>query len=194
MALDDKLRWDKQYQSARGVGLPSQFLRECLESASWPARCGKALDIACGQGRNAIYLAQRGFEVTAVDVSSVALDTAARCAAEQNFSIHWQQADLETLTLPADEYDLVINFNYLQRSLIEPSKRSVKKGGCVIFETYLIDQASSGHPRNPDYLLGHNELLEFFCDFRVLHYHEGKFGDSDAVSFRAGILAERRAN
>lgn len=191
MALEDKFRWDKQYQTAQRIGAPSQFLQHCLESESWPAPRGKALDIACGQGRNAIYLAQRGFDVTAVDISSVALEEGQRRAQEENLSIEWQQADLERLTLPANEYDLVINFDYLQRSLIDASKRAVKVTGRIIFETYLIDQAAIGHPKNPDYLLKHNELLDAFRDFRVLHYREGKFTDNETVSYRAGIFAER---
>lgn len=193
MALDDQLRWDKQYESARGVGAPSRFLRECLESESWPLLHGRALDVACGQGRNAIYLAQRGFVVTAMDISSVALDEGQRRAQATELVIDWQQADLEVATLAADEYDLVINFNYLQRSLIEPIKKAVKPGGRVVFETYLIDQASIGHPKNPNYLLKHNELLDLFGDFRVLHYREGKFSDQQTASFRAGVFAERAA-
>ena len=113
MALDDKLHGDKQHQTGLSSELPSRFLRECLESANWPMRRGRALDVACGKGRNALYLAQRGFVVTALDISSVALDEGRRHAQEHNLTLGWQQADLETLTLPVDAYDLVINFNYL---------------------------------------------------------------------------------
>jgi hypothetical protein len=68
---------------------------------------------------------------------------------------------------------------------------AVKVGGYVIFETYLIDQREIGQPKNPDYLLGHNELLEHFRDFRVLYYREGKFTEGEEASCRAGILAQR---
>jgi hypothetical protein len=88
-------------------------------------------------------------------------------------------------------YDLVLNFNYLQRSLLPQIKTSLKTGGVAIYETYLIDQKEFGHPKNPDYLLGHNELLDWFRDFRVLYYREGKFSDGGEAAYRAGILAQK---
>jgi hypothetical protein len=85
----------------------------------------------------------------------------------------------------------VINFKYLQRSLIPQLKAAVKRGGFFIFETFLIDQQTMGHPSNPDYLLRHNELLNFCRDLRVLLYREGKLREGSAPSFRAGILAQK---
>ncbi|HET9549784.1 MAG TPA: methyltransferase type 12, partial [Candidatus Binatia bacterium] len=64
-------------------------------------------------------------------------------------------------------------------------------GGYIVFETYLIDQQTIGHPENPDYLLAHNELLNYFRDLRILYYREGKFTDGPEPSFRAGILAQK---
>jgi len=93
--------------------------------------------------------------------------------------------------LIAGDFDLIINFNYLQRSLLASIRQAVKPGGHVIFETYLIDQAAIGHPKNPEYLLRHNELLASFDGFRVLFYREGKFADSKAAAFRTGIFAQR---
>ncbi|MBI3063320.1 MAG: methyltransferase type 12, partial [Deltaproteobacteria bacterium] len=93
--------------------------------------------------------------------------------------------------LPEATYDLVVDFNYLQRSLIPQIKAALKPGGHVIFETYLIGQEMIGHPKNPAYLLRHNELLELFRDFRVLCYREGKLSDHGEASFRAGLLAQK---
>jgi tellurite methyltransferase len=84
-----------------------------------------------------------------------------------------------------------VNLDYLQRSLVPQIKKTLKPGGWVIFETYLIDQQTIGQPKNPDYLLRHNELLDFFRDFRVLYYREGKFPQSGEDAFRAGLLAEK---
>jgi hypothetical protein len=85
----------------------------------------------------------------------------------------------------------VINFNYLQRSLWPQIKNAVRVGGVVVYETYLIDQREIGHPKNPANLLGHNELLEAFRDFRVLYYREGKFSEGGDAAYRAGILAQK---
>jgi 2-polyprenyl-3-methyl-5-hydroxy-6-metoxy-1,4-benzoquinol methylase len=191
MTTDDQVRWDWQHAAGQGTSHASGFLEEILLSGSWPIPRGRALDIATGKGRNAIFLAEQGFDVVAIDVSPVALDEARKRAAGQSLSISWQQADLEQIELPKTTYDLIVNFNYLQRSLIPQIKTALKPGGHVIFETYLIGQEMIGHPKNPAYLLGHNELLEQFRDFRVLCYREGKFSYDGAASFRAGLLAQK---
>ncbi|HWP23322.1 MAG TPA: class I SAM-dependent methyltransferase [Candidatus Binatia bacterium] len=191
MSREDQIRWDRQHGESPGAEQPSRFLRDIFESGAWEIPPGEALDIACGQGRNAIFLARLGFHVRGVDISPVALAEARFRAEEAKVNIQWQQADLEKFPLPAAQFDLILNFNYLQRSLIGKIKSAIKTGGYVIFETYLIDQAAIGHPKNPDYLLVHNELLDFFRDFRVLSYREGKFSDADEASFRAGLLAQK---
>jgi 2-polyprenyl-3-methyl-5-hydroxy-6-metoxy-1,4-benzoquinol methylase len=117
MALDDRARWDEKHAAERATLKPSGFLKEIFEADSWPLPKGRALDIAAGKGRNAIFLAERGFQVMAIDISPVALDMARRAAKEKSLIIDWQEADLERIELPAAHYDLVLNFNYLQRSL-----------------------------------------------------------------------------
>jgi len=191
LSRDDQIRWDQQHADSPRTEQPSSFLREIIESNSWEIPRGRALDIACGKGRSALFLAEQGFVVVAIDISPVALQEGRRRAQEKLLTIAWQQADLEQIRLPENSFDLVINFNYLQRSLIPQLKAALKSGGHVIFETYLIDQQAIGHPKNPDYLLAHNELLDHFRELRVLHYREGKFRDGDEPSFRAGILARK---
>ena len=86
-------------------------------------------------------------------------------------------------------YALIICFNYLHRSLIKQIKDGLLYGGMVVYETYITDQARLfGKPRNPDYLLKHNELLNMFRDFRCLRYREGVVGDRRAI---AGIVAQK---
>ena len=191
MALDDRVKWDEKHAAEHATQKPSSFLKEIFEADSWPLPKGRALDIATGKGRNAIFLAERGFQVVGIDISPVALETARRTAQEKSLAIDWQEADLERIDLPKGNYDLVLNFNYLQRSLVPQIKKTLKPGGWIIFETYLTDQSKIGHPISPDYLLLHNELLELFRDFRVLYYREGKFLQSREGEFRAGLLAEK---
>jgi tellurite methyltransferase len=190
MSLDDQVRWDRQHAETHGAEPPSTLLRQILESDGWQCPPGRALDIAAGKGRNALYLAERGFEVVAVDISKVALDVARRHAEQTHLEVDFQQLDLER-SFPQGEYDLILNINYLQRSLIPKIKTALRVGGHVIFETYSIDQQVIGHPKNPNYLLAHNELLTHFRDFRVLCYREGKFSDGGEPSFRAGIFAQK---
>jgi len=191
LSRDDQIRWDQQHADSPRTEQPSSFLREIIESGSWEIPRDRALDIACGKGRNALFLAEQGFDVVAIDISSVALEEGRRLAREQSLSISWQQADLEQVRLPENRFDLIVNFNYLQRPLIPQLKAALKSGGHVIFETYLIGQQAIGHPKNPDYLFAHNELLDHFRELRVLYYREGKFRAGDESSFRAGILAQK---
>jgi len=191
MVLDDRARWDEKHAEEYATQRPSSFLKEIFEADSWRLPKGRASDIATGKGRNAIFLAERGFQVVGIDISPVALEMARRSARDKSLAIDWQEADLERIELPKGDYDLVLNFNYLQRPLVPQIKKTLKRGGWVIFETYLTDQSKIGHPINPDYLLLYNELLDLFRDFRVLYYREGKFLQSGEVEFRARLLAQK---
>jgi tellurite methyltransferase len=193
MALDDRARWDAKHAAELATQKPSNFLKEIFEADSWPLPKGRALDIATGKGRNAIFLAARGFQVVWIDISPLALEMARRTAQEKSLAIDWQEADVERIELPEGGYDLVVNLDYLQWSLVPQIKKTLKPGGWVIFETYLIDQQTIGQPKNPDYLLLHNEPLNLLRDFRVLYYREGKFLQSGEGVFRAGLLAQKQS-
>jgi SAM-dependent methyltransferase len=191
MSQDDQTRWDRKHAQEGASEMPSRFLAELFSAGTWSILPGRALDLACGKGRNALFLAARRFDVTGLDISAVALEEARRRALARSLTISWQEADLEAVELAQNEYDLIVNFNYLQRSLIPQIHSALKTGGHVIFETYLMDQKEIGHPTNPRYLLAHNELLNLFRAYRVLHYREGKFVDEGEISFRAGIFARK---
>ncbi|MBI2869046.1 MAG: methyltransferase domain-containing protein [Chloroflexi bacterium] len=154
---------------------------------------GRVLDVAMGNGCNAVFLAARGFEVEGVDRSAEAVATALKMAAEKGVRITATVADLEAgYVIPDEAYDGIVCFNYLQRSLIPSIKTGLRRGGVVIYETFITDQARFGKPRNPDYLLQHNELLRFFHDFRCLRYREGVFENGLAAKKAiASIVAEK---
>jgi len=164
---------------------PAQFL---VDNTDLLPR-GRALDVAMGNGRNAIYLAKMGFEVEGVDNSHEAIKEALAYALEEGVFIQTRVEDPEKIPCIDEEaYDLVICFNYLQRSLMPQIKNWVKPGGMLVYETFIIDQVRFGKPKNPDYLLRHNELLHAFRDFRVLRYREGVIEGSKAI---ASILAQK---
>ncbi|MFC2039277.1 class I SAM-dependent methyltransferase [Chloroflexota bacterium] len=164
---------------------PAQFLVENIDLLPH----GRALDIAMGTGRNAIYLAKMGFAVEGVDTSRQAVEEALVRARKEGVSIQTRVEDLEQIPYIDEEaYDLVICFNYLQRSLMPQMKNWVKPGGMLVYETFIIDQVHFGKPRNPDHLLRHNELLHTLRDFRVLCYREGIIEDKKAI---ASILAQK---
>lgn len=164
---------------------PAQFLVENIELLPK----GRVLDVAMGSGRNAIYLAKMGFCVEGVDISPEAVNNTLESARKAGVSIRARVADLETsYSIEKDTYDVIICFNYLQRSLIPQIKDGLRQGGMVVYETFIIDQAEFGKPKNPDYLLRHNELLDMFRDFRCLRYREGLAKGPKAV---ASIIAQK---
>lgn len=164
---------------------PAQFLVENIDLLPR----GRALDIAMGNGRNAVYLARMGFQVEGIDMSPDAVEDALSLAHSQGVDIRVRVEDLDRIPyFEEDSYDLVICFNYLQRSLIPQLKNWVKPNGMMIYETFITDQMQFGRPRNPDHLLRHNELLHAFRDFRVLRYREGVLDGKKAV---AGIVAQK---
>jgi SAM-dependent methyltransferase len=137
-------------------------------------KAGKALDIAMGAGRNALYLACLGFWVTAIDLSAVAVERCRQKAERLRLPIEALVADLEHYPLPIEEYDLIINFYYLQRSLAPQIVAALKPGGMLVFETYTVDQLQFGWgPKSPDHLLRPGELQEMFAELETLLYHEG---------------------
>jgi tellurite methyltransferase len=164
---------------------PAHFLVDNVELLPQ----GRVLDVAMGEGRNAIYLAGMGFSVEGVDASPEAVKAAVESAERAGVNITAQVADLEAgYRIERQSFDVIICFNYLQRSLIPQIKDGLRKGGMVVYETFTVDQAQFGRPRNPDHLLKHNELLNAFRDFRCLRYYEGIVGGRKAS---AGIVAQK---
>jgi 2-polyprenyl-3-methyl-5-hydroxy-6-metoxy-1,4-benzoquinol methylase len=169
-----------------GSGLePARLLVENVELLPK----GRALDVAMGAGQNAIFLAKMGFDVEGVDISAEAVNTALSSARNAGVTIRVQVADLEgNYHVEKGVYDVIICFNYLQRSLIPQIKDGLRKGGMVVYETFIVDQTQFGKPRNTEYLLKHNELLNMFRNFRCLYYREGIVESRKAV---ASIIAEK---
>jgi tellurite methyltransferase len=191
VALEEHKRWNDRHGADHGEETPAAFVEEIFRSPSWIISPGRALDVATGKGRHAIFLAAKGFRVDAVDISAAALQEARKAARAKNQAVDFIEADLDHADLPSAVYDLVVNFNFLDRRLIPQLKNALKRGGRIIFETYLVDQREIGHPKNPAFLLGHNELVELFRDFRVLYYREGKVVEGGRESYKAGLFAEK---
>jgi tellurite methyltransferase len=187
---DDKNRWNKRYNTGEYLygKEPLKFLKEKLH---FLVR-GKALVLAMGEGRNAVFLAGNGFDVDGCDISEKAIEKAKLFARESGVALNAFVADLEEYKISTDQYNLITCFYYTQKSLIPQIKEGLKKGGMVMIETYSIDQLKYGKdapgPKNPAYLLKHNELLDSFRDFRILYYREGEIADQKSV---ASLIAQK---
>ena len=187
----DQQRWDERFRK-EGFSLGKEansFLRKNIHLLPR----GKALDIAAGEGRNAVTMALYGCDVDAVDVSPVGLKKARMLAREMGVRIHTFVADLDTFEIERERYDLIANFYYLSRKLIPKMKKGLRKGGRIIFETYVVDQRDlrTGGPRHLTYFLKHNELLSLFKGFRILLYREGIFREGGRKKAVASLIAEK---
>ena len=179
--------WDAKHNLAarEAAEAPAGILAEL-----WPLLpSGAALDLACGRGRNAIFLAQHGRPVTAVDWSEAALDLLEKRAQtlrlpvrriqrmeeakQARTGIDLVQADLESAQLEVNSYFLILCVRYLQRSLFSQICRALRPGGMLLFETYTKAQLDfSGGPRNPAHLLDRGELRRAFPELQTVFYRE----------------------
>ena len=187
--MSDRRDWESR-QRARSDGdirPPSSFLVEQL--ARLPG--GRGLDLASGDGRHALYLARRGWRVEAIDFAHAGLARLLAIGRRDALPLDVVQADLESFRLPRERYDVVVNIRYLQRSLFPALKASVRRGGAVVFETFIRDQRQLGHPRNPAFLLERGELAAHFDGFEVLACEEGRFETESGAAFLARLLARR---
>jgi SAM-dependent methyltransferase len=187
----DQKRWEVRF-GEKGFALGKKanpFLKKHI--ALLPK--GKALDIATGEGRNAVFLAQHGFDVDAIDISKMGLKKAQELAEEIGVKIHTFYADLDTYKIKEGHYDLIANFYFLKRSLIPKIKKGLKKGGRVIFETYTLEHRNlgPGGPKQSKYFLKPNELLKLFRGFRILRYREGIFKEGGKRKAIASLIAEK---
>jgi tellurite methyltransferase len=184
--MPDKEKWDKRYADSSTERGPAPLLRDNAHLLSK----GKALDVAMGPGGNAFFLAGRGYEVTGVDISTVAVTRVRECAEKNGLLIRAVEADLAQFPIGEDAYDIIVNFYYLDRSLIPKLKTGLAKNGIIFFETYTTEQRQFGGPSNPDYLLKPNELLLLFLDFFIIFYHE-RIVPGDEPHAIASLIAQK---
>lgn len=170
---DDKTRWDQLFSTHDYVfgKEPAQFLKEKIGQIP----VGRALDIAMGEGRNAVFMAKKGFAVEGVDISEVAVQKAKLLARENSVEIKTTVADLNTYTIKPDTYALIANIQYLQRSLVPQIKTGLKRGGYLIYENPTTEELKRQPQRGlrRDYLLAAGELKRLFSDLEILEYSEG---------------------
>ena len=181
-------RWDARYRDRLAAGPPQlephPFL---LEQAHRLPERGRALDIACGLGANAIWLAQRGFTLSTVDVSPVACNDLATRAAELRLSLDVICHDLEVEPLPDGPFELIVNARYLQRALAPRIEERLAAGGILIFST-LLEGGSGPPPLHKEYQLRRGELRTLFPHLDLLELREDA---PQAERPRASLVARR---
>lgn len=157
-------------------------------------RQGNALDLACGLGGNAIWLATYGLTTWAWDVSDTAIATLTAISAGRGLPLYAEVRDVQTHPPESERFDVIVVSHFLDRFLSSALTTALRPGGLLFYQTFIRDRVDDVGPKNPDFLLEQNELLRLFAPLRVVVYREeGRIGDS-TVGFRnkAMLVAQKR--
>lgn len=193
MSAAEREKWDERYRDGAYEGRtnPTALLAEWLPQL---AR-GRALDVACGAGRNALYLAAHGFAVTALDISAVALERGRRAAAERALDVEWLCADLDDdmeHALPAGPFDLIVWVRYVHRTLMPPLVARLAVGGTLLCEQHLATTDPVAGPSSAAYRLAPGELARTARPLQSLHSYEGSLVDPDGRRVALAQLVGRK--
>lgn len=183
MADSDRIKWDQRYAQASEINLvPPKWLAEVDYLLP---RQGRALDIASGAGRLAIWLAGRGLDVLAVDISSAGLELARQKALAKGLRIQTQSEDLEAEPLPDGPFDLISCFNYRQRDLFPHIRERLRVGGFLLAEVATVANLERHAHPSLRYLAEPDELRRDCGPLEIMYYQEGWSDDHASASVLA---------
>jgi SAM-dependent methyltransferase len=195
-----------------GLGGRARDREGVVVSAPWPERSrrpaswlvdnadllpgeGHALDVACGRGRHALWLAERGMTTLAIDRDADAVRELNDIAQERHLSLHAEVRDLEgdlegrAGPIGPAAYDVIVVVHYLHRPLFPALIEALAPGGLLVYETFTRAQAARGKPTNPDFLLESGELIALVRPLSVIASREGDY-DGRLV---ASVIARRES-
>lgn len=186
-------KWDSRYR-ARFDTEPTAAL-VLREYAHLLPRSGVALDLACGRGGNALWLARAGLQVRAWDISPVAIESLQQLASQQGLAITATVRDVVLEAPPPASFDVIVVSNFLERTLSGALCAALRPGGLLFYQTFVADRVGAQGPGNPAYLLAQNELREMFAPLTLRVYREeGTLGDiTQGLRNEALLIAQRQS-
>lgn len=187
---DARVKWDVIYRNKEHSPIASLVLSQ---NQHLLPKQGKALDLACGQGGNAIMLAKAGLEVSAWDLSSVAISQLSHFAASNDLIVNTQVRDILTSPPEPNSLDVLVVSYFLDRDLCKSLFSALRPGGLLFYQTYCQQKVQQQGPNNRDFLLADNELLTLFSAMKVRVYREeALLGDhQDGWRNQAMLVAEK---
>jgi SAM-dependent methyltransferase len=162
-------KWNAAYGSVDRQPEPARVL---TANAHLLPAAGTALDLACGLGGNALFLARRGLQVTAWDFSEVAIERLHQQARSLGLALTAELRDVEREELPEAAFDVIVVSRFLTRRLADAIVAALRPGGLLYYQTYTRAKLTESGPNNLDYLLEDNELLRLFAALRLRYYRE----------------------
>ncbi len=187
---NDRLRWNNKYlQEAYKLPRKPSALLAKNKSRLLKQSGKRALDLACGSGRNSLFLARLGFKVDAIDISDTGLRQLVQCARQENLKIRAIAMNLQQVILPRARYDVILNFNFLQRSLFAQIENALAPNGLLFFESFTErHMILQDKKMNPAYLLNNHELKSAFPTLEILCYRETDCAEKSKGA-RASLIA-----
>ncbi len=161
--------WDDRHAKAKGPGSPARVLTENIHLLP---SSGKALDLACGRGVNALLLAEAGLQVDAWDNSPVAIQRLSEAVQESGLQIHCEVRDVVLNPPPANSYDVILVAHFLERSLTQPIIHALRENGLLLYQTFTQSAVTDTGPSDQTRRLGDNELLDMFTALKIRVYRE----------------------
>lgn len=188
----DAEKWNSLYRNGEHTSPAPATVLE-LFTHLLPAR-GKALDLACGRGANAIYLASHGLDTSAWDISDEAIKWLEHSANSHNLKIDLQVRDVIKQPPESSSFDVIVVGRFLDRSLFPALCKALTVNGLLFYQTFIRERVSDTGPSNPGYRLAENELLELSSPLHIIYYHEEGTVGNTSVGFRdqAMLIAQRR--
>jgi len=183
-------KWDKIY-TERAVEPSASLVLE--QNSHLLPKSGKALDLACGQGGNALLLAESGLDVEAWDISSVAIEQLSITAKQRNLSIAAKVIDVVKNPPQVNSVDVITISFFLERALCPAIVAALKPGGLVFYQTYCQQKVLDQGPTNPAFLLAENELLALFSKLNLRVYREEALSGQHDLGWRnqAMLVAQK---
>lgn len=174
----DRDKWNARYR-ATGAGAPPSAARVLAENTHLLPAHGKALDLACGLGGNALLLARHGLHTTAWDLSEEALSQAAGFAERAGHALTLVQRDVVARPPRPASFDVIVVSRFLERAVVPALIAALRPDGLLFYQTFTREAVTAKGPRRPAYRLAPNELLRLFAELHVLVYREeGRVGDT----------------
>ena len=192
MNKTDQLKWDRIYTG--GPEKPAEPCEVLAAHSHLLPTGGDAVDLACGRGGNALYLAARGFAARAWDISPVAIKALSERARRNGLPLVAQQRDVSTHPPEPESFDIIVVSRFLDRNIAPAICAALRQRGLLFYQTFIREKVSDTGPNNPAYRLEANELLRLFQSLHLVYYREeGNVGDTRR-GFRneATLVAQKR--
>lgn len=177
--------WNQRYQAQTPFPQPCHVLSD--NQHLLPTE-GIALDLACGLGANALFLAEKGLKTYAWDYSSVAIQRLLQQASQRGLALNTEVRDVIAAPPPPEKFDVIVICHFLERSLAPLIIKALKSDGLLFYQTFTRQKVTAEGPQNPDFLLDDNELLQSFSALRIIVYREESTVGNITQGFRNQAL------